>query len=68
MGTGCKGKVNFFMDFLKHLVYSHLKFPKSFACLAVLDYLPKLRMVMRLVVSADFLHAFFIKVSLINIK
>ena len=36
--------------------------------LAALDYLPKLRRVMGLVVSADFLHTFFIKMFLINIK
>ena len=42
---------------------------KSFLhALAVLDYLPKLRRVIGLVVGADFLHTFFIKMFLINIK
>ena len=36
--------------------------------LAVLDYLPKLRRVIGLVVSSDFLHTFSIKMFLINMK
>ena len=66
--TGCKGKVNFFMVFFKTSCLWTFKISSLLHALAVLDYLPKLSRVMGLVVSADFLHTFFIKMFLINIK
>ena len=60
-GLGAKEKIklNFSWSLLKYLIF------KSFLhVLAVLGYLPKLRRVMRLVFSADFLHTFSKKMFL----
>ena len=58
MGTGCKGKVNFFIVPFKTSCLGTFEISSLLRALAVLDYLPKLRGVMELAVSADFLHAF----------
>ena len=59
MVTGCKGKVNFFIvPFKKTSCLGTFEISSLLRALAVLDYLPKLRGVMGLAVSADFLHAF----------
>ena len=68
MGTEKKKKneVNFFMvSFKISTLWFFFEFFKSLShALAVLGYLPKLRWVMGLVFSADFLHTFSIKMFL----
>ena len=71
MGTGSKGKIKltFSWSLLKHLVYGLFsKFENILHALAVLGHLPKLRRVMGLVFSPEFLHSFSIKMLFINIK
>ena len=46
MGTGCKGKANFFMVSLKTFGLWNFKISRLLHALVVLDYLPKLRWVM----------------------